>query len=92
MRHLRDTIYGSRALILPGKHLTHDRALLGVGAEVLTLLSEERTISELWERLKDRKTLVDSTISFDWFVLSLSFLYATRAIKFDGLFISRATQ
>jgi hypothetical protein len=37
-------------MILPGKHLRGDIALLGVGGEVLAQLSEPKTVSELWER------------------------------------------
>ncbi len=38
-------------MILPGKHLRGDKALLGVGGEVLAQLSEPKTVSELWERI-----------------------------------------
>ena len=76
-------------MILPGKHLTHDRALLGVGGEILALLDERRTISELWDRLRLKRNLVAAPLSFDWFVLSLTFLYATTAVEFDGVFLSR---
>ena len=79
-------------MILPGKHLRHDRTLLGIGAEILPLLNEERTVSELWERLRQKRDIVASPLSFDWFVLSLTFLYATTAINYDGIFISRATR
>jgi hypothetical protein len=78
-------------MILPGKHLKHDRALLGIGAELLILLDEPRTISELWERVRKKRDLAASPLSFDWFVLSLTLLYATTAISFDGTLINRAT-
>jgi hypothetical protein len=66
-------------MILPGKHLQHDRALLGVGAEILGHLDEERTISELWERVRSARGPAGTPLSFDWFVLALTFLYTVDA-------------
>ena len=40
-------------MILPGKHLRQDRALLAIGAELLVHLDEPRTVSELWERVRE---------------------------------------
>jgi hypothetical protein len=42
-------------MILPGKHLRQDRALLTVGAEILIHLDEPRTVSELWERVRQAR-------------------------------------
>jgi hypothetical protein len=78
-------------MILPGKHLRHDRALLGVGAEILMQLAEPRTISEVWERVRLARGKKVAPISFDWFVLSLSFLYAIAAVDYiDGIVSVRA--
>jgi len=70
-------------MILPGKHLKQDRALLGIGSEILAALEQEQTISELWERVQDGRGDHANPLSFDWFVLSLSFLYAIDAIEYD---------
>lgn len=69
-------------MILPGKHLRQDRALLGVGGEILACLDEDRTVSELWEcvRLRRGQSALATPLSFDWFVLSLSFLYTVAAV------------
>jgi len=69
-------------MILPGKHLRQDRALLGVGGEILACLNEDRTVSELWEcvRASRAKAAFAAPLSFDWFVLSLSFLYTVAAV------------
>jgi hypothetical protein len=67
-------------MILPGKHLQPDRALLGVGAEVLSHLDEERTVSELWERVRGARGPAATPLSFDWFLLALTFLYAVAAV------------
>jgi hypothetical protein len=73
-------------MILPGKHLRHDRALLGVGGEILLQLNEPRTISELWERTRLSRGIKTTSISFDWFVLGLSFLFAIAAVDYtDGI-------
>jgi hypothetical protein len=71
-------------MILPAKHLRQDRALLGVGAEILSHLDEARTVSELWERVRGARVTTPAAppLSFDWFVLSVSFLYAIKAIDF----------
>ena len=73
-------------MILPNKHLHQDRALLGVGAEILGQLQEKRTVSELWERVCVARSRSPGLhpIPFDWFVLALCFLFASRALEFDG--------
>jgi hypothetical protein len=77
-------------MILPGKHLRQDRALLGVGAEILGHLDEGRTISELWEQVRAARGPAASPLSFDWFVLTLTFLYAISAVDFDrGVIVAR---
>ena len=81
-------------MILPGKHLRQDRALLGVGAEILAELDEARSVSELWERVRRARNDARATpVSFDWFVLSLTFLYAISAVDFDeGIIHFRTTR
>ncbi len=74
-------------MILPAKHLPQDRSLLALGGHILEELEEPRSISELWERVRhggDGHDHLSSQrfLSFDWFVLSLSFLYAVSAIEF----------
>ena len=78
-------------MILPGKHLGYDRALLGVGGELLTQLNEPRTVSELWERTRQTRSDQSFPITFDWFILALSFLYAIAAIDYaEGLVTAKA--
>lgn len=71
-------------MILPGKHLKQDRALLGIGCEVLAELEQEQTVSELWERIQGRREERANPILFDWFALSLCLLYAIDAISYDN--------
>lgn len=78
-------------MILPTKHLSQDRALLGVGAEILAQLKEPRSVSELWETVReDRAKLPGSApLSFDWFVLALNLLYALSAIDHSNGIVRR---
>jgi ABC-3C biological conflict system middle component len=73
-------------MILPGKHLREDRALLSIGGEILRQLDEPRTVSELWERVRVARsglTLI-APLPFDWFVLALNLLYAMSALELSG--------
>lgn len=77
-------------MILPTKHLNQDRALLGVGAEILCLLTEPKTVSRLWDELKSTKKKVDScSLTYDWFVLALDFLFTSNAIELEKGLIRR---
>lgn len=78
-------------MILPGKHLRQDRALLGIGAEILAQIDEGKTVSELWESVRKsrlRSAPASSSLPYDWFVLSLSFLYLISAVDFEGGIVS----
>jgi hypothetical protein len=78
-------------MILPAKHLQQDRALLGVGAEILGHLDEGRTVSELWECVRSDRGSSTPPLSFDWFVLALTFLYTIAAVDLaDGVIITKA--
>ena len=73
-------------MILPTKHITIERSLLGVGAEILTIIKKRpETISELWNKI--RKNHEESSqkkpISYRWFVLSLDLLYLIGAVRFE---------
>lgn len=80
-------------MILPTKRLNPDRALLYVGAEILELLDEAKTVSRLWEDLKrDRAAKAETaTLTYDWFVLALDLLYALQAIEMDRGRIRKST-
>ncbi|HBR96857.1 MAG TPA: hypothetical protein DD979_05715 [Gammaproteobacteria bacterium] len=71
-------------MILPSKHLKHDRSLIGIGGEILEVVSEEKcTISELWESVQSRRSQQATPLSYDWFILALSFLYSIQAVDYD---------
>lgn len=72
-------------MILPTKHLPQERALLAVGAEVLRLLNEPKTVSRLWDELKKARVSqpVSSALTYDWFVLALDLLFTVKAIDIE---------
>jgi hypothetical protein len=75
-------------MILPSKHLAQSRSLVGVGAEILSQLGEPLAVSELWERVRAARAGKpdEPPLSFDWFVLSLTFLHAIFAVDMsDGV-------
>lgn len=68
-------------MILPTKHLTTNRSLLGVGAEIIHLLDHPKTISRLWTDFQEVQGERSNRLTFDWFILSLNLLYAIDAIE-----------
>lgn len=79
-------------MILPSKHLSQDRALLTVGANILTFLTRPKTVSALWEELSRHDTGVAAMprrITYDWFLLSLDLLYALGAIELESGLVAR---
>ena len=82
-------------MILPSKHLRVNQALIGLGAVILRNLDEGRSVSELWERsrLDDISGPRERPMSFDWFLLSLTLLYAMDAIELErGIIRPRRVQ
>jgi len=81
-------------MILPTKRLGPERAIIAVGAEVLKLLTEAKTVSRLWDELKHVMDERSSTrkVNYDWFVLTLDFLYMLGAIEMDQGRIRRTMQ
>jgi len=55
-------------MILPGKHLNFDRALLTIGSEILAVMGETSTVSELWECVRALRSRRESAspLPFDW--------------------------
>lgn len=72
-------------MILPSKHLPEHRALLGVGAVLLDLLREPKTVSRLWDEFAGGRPSgrEPTRIGYDWFVLALDLLFLLDAVEFD---------
>jgi hypothetical protein len=79
-------------MILPTKHVHPDRALIGVGAEVLEILKRPMTMSRLWDELRGRRSVhaPNAPIAYEWFVLSLDLLFTVGAVDFDRGLMRRA--
>jgi hypothetical protein len=73
-------------MILPGKHIRQDRALIAVGGDILSVLDGPMTVSAVWKKVQVvRATREDaSPLSFDWFILALTLLYAISAVHHHG--------
>ncbi len=77
-------------MILPGKHLRVERSLVSVGGEILEVLAEPRSVSEVWEAVRARRAdrASASPLTYDWFVLALTFLNAISAVHLeDGVLV-----
>ncbi len=73
-------------MILPTKHIRTERALIGVGAEILRLMQKPKTVSRLWDDLRARRSVdaPNAPIDYNWFVLALDLLFMLGAIKIDS--------
>ena len=70
-------------MILPTKHVRTERALIGVGANILRILRAPMTMSRLWDEVRKRCTTdsSDTPIDYHWFVMALDLLYMLGAIE-----------
>ena len=76
-------------MILPTKGLALDRALLSVGAEVLRRLDRPKTVSRLWDQVRNRQSSLLESVPYEWFLLSLDLLYLCGAVDFEDGHICR---
>ena len=78
-------------MILPTKHVRTDRALIGVGAEVLDILKRPMTMSRLWDEVRSQRALhaPNAPIEYQWFILSLDLLYTIGALDIERGLIRR---
>ena len=79
-------------MILPTKHIRPDRALIGVGADVLETLGEPMTMSNLWDEIRFRRSAGKSSpvLDYRWFVLALDLLYMIGAVDLERGLIKRS--
>lgn len=76
-------------MILPAKHLGTERSLVGTGAEILQAIEAPKTISETWTRIQEDRKLNGIPITFDWFVLAVSWLYPISAVELENGLLKR---
>jgi hypothetical protein len=55
---------------------------VGIGARVVQMLNEPKTVSRLWSEFK-RDWNGELKITYDWFVLALDLLYTLRAVEIE---------
>lgn len=70
-------------MILPTKGLAADRALLSIGADLLRRLDRPKTVSRLWEQVRQPQSSLLAAISYDWFLLAVDLLYLLSAVDFE---------
>lgn len=71
-------------MIMPTKHVSLDRSLLGIGAILLPRCGHPVTVTSLWNRVKGQP----SVGSFEQFVLALDLLFVLGAIDMrNGLLV-----
>ena len=80
-------------MILPSKHVSQDRALLTVGAEILRHLTLPMTVSALWEELPGPAARKEGPprLHYDGFVLALDMLFLMGVIELQDGFLRRGT-
>lgn len=67
-------------MILPSKVVDLDKSLIGIGGVIIQLLKNPLTVSKLWEATKKRMEIN----SFEYFTLTLDFLYTIGAVSFKN--------
>ena len=72
-------------MILPDKNIQLEYSVLNCGALILDEIREPKTISLLWEQVKQKETLDN----YEKFVLTLDFLFIINAIKLNDGFLER---
>jgi hypothetical protein len=73
-------------VILPSKHIPVRQSLLGLGAIVLEILDQPRTLTELWELARS----IPEMGTFRRLILCLDLLYALGCITLEGGLLKRA--
>lgn len=78
----------------PHKKACPERAMITIGADLLGLLTEPKTVSRLWSELSDMMSQQSSTrlISYDWFILTLDLLYILGGVEMERGKIRRINQ
>jgi len=76
-------------MILPTKHLPTDRSLIAIGADIVKLLDEPKSVSALWLDFQELNDRQNRRLTFDWFTLATAMLYTLDAVEQRGHRIHR---
>jgi len=71
-------------MILPTKHLPIERSLIAVGADIVRLLDEPMSVTNLWLDYQSLNKARNTRLTFDWFTLALAMLYSIDAVEQTG--------
>ncbi len=71
-------------MILPTKHLPIERSLIAIGADIVRLLDEPMTVTNLWLEYQSLNKARNTRLTFDWFTLALAMLYSIDAVEQTG--------
>jgi hypothetical protein len=67
-------------MMLPDKHISLGDSLLGVGAHLLEELDHPRSVSYLWNRVRDSQDIA----TFERFALALSMLHSMGLVDIEN--------
>lgn len=65
---------------MPTERIPAEQSLLGAGAVVFSELSQPRTVTALWEAVRES----GSVGTFERFVLAVTMLYTLRMVRFEA--------
>lgn len=70
-------------MILPTKHLSPDRAIISIASEIFELIGRRSTVSAVWNEVQEncKAGMRQGDVPYDWFILSLDFLFLVGAIE-----------
>lgn len=71
-------------MILPTKHLPTERSLIAIGADIVALLDEPKSVSTLWLEFQELNAQRNLRLTFDWFTLAIAMLYTLDAVEQRG--------
>ncbi|NTW99597.1 MAG: hypothetical protein HGB35_06670 [Geobacteraceae bacterium] len=72
-------------MILPTKHINPLDSLLGIGALILERLKTSKTVTQLWDEMRD----VPQIATFERLILGLDLLHMMGLVEHDGGVIRR---
>jgi hypothetical protein len=68
-------------MLSPQKHIRLSESILGLGANILNLLSRPRTPEQIYDKLNNLNLLISH--DFEHIILALDFLYACGAVELN---------
>jgi len=73
-------------MLLPTKGLSAERALISLAPRIAGQMSHPMTTSQLWESFQTEENVRSprGRITFDWFALGLTTLFAIGVVEFDA--------